>query len=61
MFRIVSNKSLLVCYGGEKNIKTYNMDLEFNGTLIDIFRNRVMPSQKIIFTYLYLQHSGKAL
>jgi hypothetical protein len=34
MFRIVSNKSLLVCYGVKKNIKTYPLDFEFKGTLI---------------------------
>ncbi len=34
IFRIVSNKSLLACFGNKNNIKTYNLDFEFKGTLI---------------------------
>lgn len=33
-FRIVSNKSLLTCIGNKNNIKTYNLDFDFKGTLI---------------------------
>lgn len=33
-FRIVSNKSLLFCFGNKNNIKTYDIDPEFKGTLI---------------------------
>lgn len=34
VFRIVSNKSLLVCFGNKNNIKTYDLDFDFKGTLI---------------------------
>lgn len=33
-FRIISNKSLLACFGNKNNIKTYNLDFDFKGTLI---------------------------
>lgn len=33
-FRLVSNKSLLTCFGNKNNIKTYNIDFDFKGTLI---------------------------
>lgn len=33
-FRIISNKSLLVCLGTKNNIKTYNLNFDFKGTLI---------------------------
>jgi len=34
MFRIISNKSFLICKGDKNNIKTYDIDFEFSGTLI---------------------------
>jgi hypothetical protein len=45
MFRIVSNKSLLTCFGGKKNIKIYDIDFEFKGTLIyfEICTNSFLP------------------
>lgn len=33
-FRLVSNKSLLTCFGSKNNIKTYDVDFDFKGTLI---------------------------
>lgn len=33
-FRIVSNSSLLTCFGNKNNIKTYDLDFDFRGTLI---------------------------
>lgn len=33
-FRIVSNRSLLTCFGNKNNIKTYDLDFDFRGTLI---------------------------
>lgn len=34
IFKIVSNKALLACWGNKNNIKTYPLDFEFKGTLI---------------------------